>query len=62
MDLVDAMRNAMMNADVMTIVMIVIEEEAAEDANSIGTAMFMSPVELSAGLYYCMEMMLEINY
>jgi len=53
MDLVDAMKNTMMNADAMTIVMIAIEEEAAEGANSIGTVIYMSSAELSTGLYYC---------
>ncbi|MGB4440419.1 MAG: hypothetical protein WBJ13_14615 [Sedimentibacter sp.] len=53
LDLVDAMKNTMMNADVMTIVMIAIEEEAAKDANSIETVTHMSSAELSTGLYYC---------
>jgi len=46
------MKNTMMNADVMIIIMIVIEEEAAEDASKIGTVTYMSSVELSAELYY----------
>jgi len=50
MDLVDAMKNTMMNADVMTIILIALEEEAVEDASSIETVIYMSSVEFSAEL------------
>ncbi|MDW5300169.1 MAG: hypothetical protein SA378_08545 [Sedimentibacter sp.] len=51
----DAMKNTIMNVDVMIIILIALEEEAVEDASSIETVIYMSSVEFSSELncYVC---------